>query len=57
MNQLIKADRKLYFSKPIGRLSMGNGLVLVEYTDQKKVPNLWRRFWYWFLLGWTWERM
>ena len=18
-------------------------------------PNLWRRFWYWFLLGWKWR--
>ena len=20
-------------------------------------PNLWRRFWYWALLGWTWEAL
>jgi len=20
------------------------------------MPNAWRRFWYWFLLGWVWRR-
>lgn len=20
-----------------------------------KTPNLWRRFWHWFFLGWTWK--
>ena len=51
------SKRKIYFSKPIGRLRVANGLILVEYEDENKTPNLWQRFWYWFLLGWTWERM
>jgi len=23
----------------------------------KHRPNAWRRFWYWALLGWRWERL
>lgn len=27
--------------------------VMSEHT----MPNRWRRFWYWALLGWTWEKV
>lgn len=50
-------DQKVYYPKPVGRLRVASGLILVEYEDEKKTPNLWQRFWYWFLLGWKWERM
>lgn len=23
--------------------------------DKRPIPNRWRRFWYWALLGWRWE--
>lgn len=35
-------------------LHIGKSTVRIESTD--KVPNRWRRFWYWALLGWTWEK-
>lgn len=25
--------------------------------DSEVYPNAWRRFWYWALLGWRWERV
>lgn len=27
-----------------------------EYHTPALMPNRWRRFWYWALLGWTWRR-
>jgi len=27
------------------------------FTLTGPVPNWWRRFWYWALLGWKWERI
>ncbi len=30
---------------------------LVRIESPKPPPNFWWRFWYWALLGWTWERL
>ena len=27
------------------------------FRSVDQIPNLWRRFWYWALLGWTWEAL
>lgn len=37
------------------RLKFIDGTVIADYA--KPMPNVWRRFWYWFLLGWTWENI
>ena len=37
------------------KLIMGEATLVV--MSDKKMPNLWRRFWYWWLLGWTWEAL
>ena len=29
----------------------------LEIYSPKKMPNRWRRFWYWALLGWRWEKI
>lgn len=58
MDVIIRDNRrKVYYGKPVGRLRVANGLILVEYEDENKTPNLWRRFWYWLLLGWKWEKL
>lgn len=41
--------------KPQSQLRFLGGEVLVQYRARR--PNIWRRFWYWFLLGWTWENL
>jgi hypothetical protein len=34
----------------------GNSVaIMIEQPGD--IPGLWRRFWYWALLGWTWERI
>jgi hypothetical protein len=30
---------------------------LIRIESPKPRPNVWRRFWHWFLLGWTWEKL
>lgn len=39
------------------RLRIQNGLILCEYDEEKGMPNLFRRFFYWLLLGWTFEKI
>lgn len=28
----------------------------LKIESRRPIPNWWRRFWYWALLGWRWER-
>jgi hypothetical protein len=42
----------LFHPKYKSELSIG-GLIFISSTDP--VPNRWRRFWYWALLGWEWR--
>jgi hypothetical protein len=30
---------------------------VIRIDTTRKRPNAWRRFWYWLLLGWTWEEL
>lgn len=36
-------------------LVIGNQLKF--YFPEDRIPNRWRRFWYWALLGWKWEKV
>lgn len=46
----------LMISDPQAKARLVIGGVLVINTALE-LPNWWWRFWYWFLLGWTWERL
>jgi hypothetical protein len=37
-----------------GRLRIAGDSLRIESSYY---PNAWRRFWYWALLGWCWERV
>jgi hypothetical protein len=63
MNKLLKhkCDRQvntLYTivqpPKVIGTLIIHH--IRYEVTEKQGWPNTWRRFWYWALLGWKWEK-
>lgn len=34
-------------------LIMHDSFLIFEFPTP--MPNIWHRFWYWFLLGWRWE--
>jgi len=34
----------------------GNGACYISFPWYKKPPNRWRRFWYWALLDWRFEK-
>ena len=40
---------------PVTRLSIQDDVILIGTS--RPLPNRWRRFWYWALLGWRWERI
>ena len=42
--------------KVIGHAIILNGTVRYAITEKQGWPNAWRRFWYWALLGWKWEK-
>lgn len=41
--------------KFLSTLSFEKSFLTLTFSYTKPIPNWWRRFWYWFLLGWYWK--
>lgn len=47
-------DLMLIRNKPAKSVLLIGTVIRIE--SQEPPPNLWWRFWYWALLGWSWKR-
>jgi hypothetical protein len=39
---------------PVRSVLHASSCLTIQCT--RPMPNLWRRFWYWLLLGWVWRK-
>ena len=53
----IHIDEGMRIVQPDYKSKICLGTTTIVVMSDKKMPNLFRRFWYWLLLGWTWEAL
>jgi len=46
--------KEIKLPRPVNRVWLVHH---VAVTTSREIPNAWRRFWHWALLGWRWEKI